>query len=308
MFEGVRMLISGVTGFVGRRLASSMAADGKEVTGLSRDAVQAHQAVPELKHAYAWASAHCEPQHEAFVGKKVVVHLAGEPVNGRWTHDKKRRIEQSRVEGTKRLVQAIERCRRRPEVLVSASAMGFYGDRGEEELTEESGKGDDFLARVCVGWEREAMAAEDLGVRVVCIRIGLVLGEGGGALDAMRPLFKLGLGGKLGPGTQWWSWIHVDDAVGIIRKAASDPSMSGAYNTVAPNPVRQAEFASALGKAMKRPAFLPAPAFAIKAALGEFAVELLASRRLVPERILEAGYEFEHPTLAGALEDVVGRG
>lgn len=300
-----RVLISGVTGFVGRRLAAALHAAGHEVTGLSRDPLTARRRVPELAHAYTWLSDHGEPRHEAFEGKDVVVHLAGEPVAGRWTHPKKLAIESSRIEGTALLVEAIERCERRPRALVSASAIGFYGDRGEEELTESSGPGDDFLAKVCLGWEREARAAGAHRVRVVVLRIGLVLGREGGALEAMLPLFNLGLGGRLGRGAQWWSWIHIDDLVRVIRHAIDDSSMEGPVNAVAPAPVRQAELARTLGRVMHRPAFLPAPAFAVRLALGGFAAELLASRRVLPKRLLESDFELEHPELEGALRDAL---
>ncbi|MBN4049422.1 TIGR01777 family oxidoreductase [bacterium AH-315-N03] len=303
---GERVLISGVTGFVGRRLAAALHEAGHEVSGLSRDAVNAIKRVPELSHTYTWLSTHTEPQHEAFEDKDVVVHLAGEPVQGRWTAAKKRAIENSRIEGTARLVEAIEHCERRPRVLVSASAIGYYGNRGDEELTEKSEQGDDFLAKVCINWEREARVAGALRVRVVMLRIGIVMGPGGGALGAMLPLFKLGLGGRLGPGTQWWPWIHIDDLVRIIRYAIEDETMKGPVNAVAPTPVRQAEFTKTLGKVLHRPSFLPAPSFALKAILGGFGADLISSRRVLPARLLDSGFEFDHPELEGALTEALG--
>ena len=202
-----------------------------------------------------------------------------------------------------RIVDAIERADPRPRTLICASAIGYYGDRGEETLTESSEPGDDFLARVCKGWEAEARRAGALGVRVVRLRIGLVMGDGGGALDAMLPLFKAGLGGRLGDGQQWWPWIHRDDVVGLVVHALETQTMQGVYNAVAPEPVRQGEFAKTLAEVLHRPAVVPAPAFAIKTVLGGFADELLASRRVVPERTLESGFAYRHTSLEEALRE-----
>lgn len=292
-----RVLVTGVTGFVGRALAAALAAEGYAVHGVSRDPDRARRAVPSL------AAAHDRREVTGalladFFG---VVSLAGEPVSGRWTRAKMKRIEASRIEGTRALVDVIEAADPRPEVLVSASAMGYYGPRGEDELTEGEPPGTDFLARVCVEWEREAERARALGVRVVTPRIGLVLGRGGGALDAMLPLFKAGLGGRIGSGRQWWSWIHLDDLVRLLVAAVRDEAMDGAYNAVSPAPVRQADFAKTLARVLGRPAFLPAPAFALRAATGGFAAELLASRRLVPARARQAGFGFRHADLEAAL-------
>ncbi len=296
-----RVLITGVTGFVGRALAEALAGEGWEVHGVSRDPLGARAAVPAL----AAARRPDDVDGALLTDFTAVVHLAGEPVAGRWTQAKKRRIEDSRVDGTRAIVDAIEAADPRPEVLVSASAMGFYGPRGEDELTEQEPPGDDFLAQVCVGWEREAMRAEGLGVRVVTPRIGLVLGPGGGALEAMLPLFKAGLGGRIGSGRQWWSWIHLDDLVRLIVSALKDDAMRGAYNAVAPEPIRQADFAKVLAKVLGRPAFVPAPAFALKAITGGFASELLASRRLLPTRARQAGFGFRHGDLEAALRTAV---
>ena len=292
-----RVLVTGVTGFVGRALAAALGADGWEVHGVSRSPDGARAAVPALAGALAPEDV-TGPRLSDFTA---VVHLAGEPVAGRWTRAKMRKIMDSRVEGTRAIVDAIRDADPRPEVLVSASAMGYYGPRGEDELTEDEPPGDDFLAYVCVAWEREAVKAKALGVRVVMPRIGLVLGPNGGALGAMLPLFKAGLGGKIGSGRQWWSWIDLDDLVRLVVKALKDDAMEGPYNAVAPEPIRQADFAKTLAKVLSRPAFLPAPAFALKAITGGFAAELLSSRRLYPTRARQAGFGFRHADLEAAL-------
>jgi uncharacterized protein (TIGR01777 family) len=195
---------------------------------------------------------------------------------------------------------------RPPAALLSASAIGYYGERGDERLDEAAAPGDDFLASTCVAWEAEARRAEDLGVRVVRLRTGIVLDEGGGALERMLPPARFGLGGRLGPGRQWWSWIARDDAIGAMIHAL-DGSFEGAVNLTAPHPVRQADFARTLGRVLSRPALLPAPAFALRLALGGFATELLSSKRVVPRRLLESGFEFGQPRLEGALRSILGR-
>ncbi|MBX3269564.1 MAG: TIGR01777 family oxidoreductase [Sandaracinaceae bacterium] len=296
-----RILVTGVTGLVGRALAPALAAEGYEVHGVSRDPARALREVPALSAVHA-------PED---VGGRLlsetggVVSLAGEPVAGRWTAAKRRKIEASRVEGTRAIVEAIAAADPRPEVLVSASAMGFYGPRGEDELTEEEPAGTDFLAEVCVAWEREAERARELGVRVVMPRIGLVLAANGGALEAMMRPFRAGLGGPLGSGRQWWSWIHLDDLVRLLVAMVRDEAMEGAYNAVSPAPIRQADFAKTLGAVLGRPAFMPAPAFALELALGGFSAELLASRRLVPARARARGFGFRHTDLEATLRELV---
>ncbi len=233
------------------------------------------------------------------------MHLTGEPVRGRWTPEKRRTIRDSRVVSTRQLVAALRALKTRPRVLVTASAVGYYGDRGDQELTETSPPGSDFLAEVCVAAEEAARRAEEAGVRVVSARFGLVLGRGGGALEALLPLYRTGMGGRLGPGRQWWPWVHLDDVSGIVRHAIEREELVGPVNATAPTPVRQSEFAKALGKALRRPTLLPAPAFLLKAVIGDFARELLASRRVLP-RVAEAGgYRFRHASLPEALADLI---
>ena len=224
---------------------------------------------------------------------------------GRWTDEKKRAIRESRVLGTRHLVDALADLDRRPAALVSASAIGFYGARGDEELSEGSGPGDDFLATTAVEWETEAARAADYGLRVASLRIGIVLGAGGGALEAMLLPFKLGAGGPLGSGQQWWSWIHLDDLVRMFL-AAIDEGWTGAWNATAPRPERQARFAKALGRALGRPAILPAPAFALKLILGEFSTELLSGKQVLPHRARQAGFAWRFERLDDALADLVG--
>ena len=252
---------------------------------------------------FRWDPARELPPPEAFEGCQAVFHLAGEPVaEGRWTTAKKAKIRDSRVEGTKHLVEALRGHERRPEVLVSASAVGFYGSRGDEVLAESATAAEGFLADVCRAWEAEARAAEDLGMRVVTIRIGLVLGAHGGALSRMLPLFKLCAGGRLGHGRQWMPWIHVDDLAALFLYCAQSETLSGAVNGSAPNPVTNRHFTKALASAVGRPALFPAPAFALRLGLGEFSEVLLASQRAVPDKALSAGFKFEYPTIETALE------
>jgi len=236
----------------------------------------------------------------------VVFNLAGEPVaEGRWTAERKRRIRDSRVLGTRNLVAGLAGLESRPQVLVTASAVGYYGDRGDEALDETSSPGHGFLADVCVEWEREALAAERLGIRVVCVRTGIVLARGGGALARMLTPFRMGAGGKLGDGRQWMPWINLDDEVGILLHAMNDDRIHGAINAVGPRPVTNAAFTRALGHAVHRPAFLPMPKTALRLAFGEMSVILTASQRVLPKEAERTGYTFKHPELAGALAAVL---
>ncbi len=300
----MRVLVTGATGFVGRRLCEVLHQEGHEVTALSRDPASARRKVPALQNAFAWDPETGPPPPEVFAAVAAVVNLAGESVVGRWTESKQQAIRNSRVVGTRHLVRGIAAASTRPRALISASAIGFYGDRGDEELTEESAPGQDFLARTCQEWEQEAQRAADLGVRVVTPRIGIVLGPGGGALDAMLLPFKLGAGGPLGSGRQWWSWVHRDDLIKLISFAL-DSNCEGALNATAPHPVRQKDFAKVLGRVLHRPAFLPAPAFALKIVLGGFSTELLSSKRVHPRKTQDAGFLFRFPELYDALADAL---
>jgi len=302
----MRVLISGVTGFIGARLAETLSAAGHEVWGLSRDPDAARKKVPQLTEAFAWNPFAQQPPASALIDVGAVVHLAGEIVAGRWTEKKKDRIRDSRILGTRNLVKALESANR-PPVLVSSSAIGFYGDRGDSPLTEDCKPGRDFLAAVCKAWEKEAERADQLGIRVVIVRTGVVLAPGGGALKAMLPPFKMGVGGPMGSGKQWWSWIHRDDLVSIMQRAVEDDTMRGIYNGTAPNPMRQKEFGNVLGKVLHRPSFVPTPAFALQLLLGGFSSELLTSKRVIPERLEKHGFEFRYPELESALRQALGK-
>ena len=251
---------------------------------------------------FRWIPDREPPPPEAIDGCDAAFHLAGEPVaEGRWTAAKKQRIRDSRVIGTRNLVRGLGQAPQRPGVLVSASAVGVYGTRGDETLTEDAPAATGFLAEVCREWEAEARKAEDFGIRVVTVRIGLVLGGEGGALKRMLPLFKLGLGGRLGSGRQWMPWIHVADLARLFVFAAETERLAGPVNGAAPEPVRNRGFTKSLGRAIRRPALFPAPAFMLRAALGEFAEVLLASQRVVPKAALEAGFQFNYETIDAAL-------
>ena len=299
------VLVTGATGFIGKALCTALKERGQPFTALSRRPDRAKALVPGVKEVWRWRP-RLEPAPVVAVqGAGAVVHLAGESVAGRWNKEKKRAIRDSRVIGTRHLVAAIGEAKSKPGVLVCASAVGYYGNRGDEELTEEAGPGSDFLAEVCQAWEAEARRAEEHGVRVVMLRNGIVLGRGGGALKQMLVPFKLGLGGPVGNGKQWMPWVHIDDVVGIILHAIQQGTLRGPVNATAPTPVRNREFTQTLARLLRRPALLPAPAFGLKILLGEFADVLLASQRVLPRRIQGAGYTFRHPTLEAALGAIV---
>ncbi len=299
----MKALVTGGTGFVGPRLLRLL--DAPVV--LSRNPERARAAIGHLaSRIVRWDPQAGPPPAEAFEGVDAVLHLAGESVaEGRWTAAQKARIRDSRVVGTRHLVQGIAAAARKPAVLVSASAVGYYGDRGDEELVESAAPADDFLGRVCVEWEREALAAEGAGVRVVTARTGIVLGAGGGALGKMLTPFRLGLGGPLGSGRQWMPWIHVADLARMYVHAAEHASIRGPMNAVAPNPVRNSEFTRALGRQLHRPAFMPAPYIGLRVLFGEFAQVLFASQRVIPRVALESGFVFQYPEIAAALSEIL---
>jgi uncharacterized protein (TIGR01777 family) len=296
MQESAPLLLTGATGLIGSRLRADLAGPVRALTRRSGGPADG----AEWRN---WDGRHFEPG--ALRGCAAVVHLAGEPVfGGLPTPARRRAIRASRVESTHSLVTALGQLApgERPEVLACASAVGFYGSRGEERLDEESPAGRGFLAEVCVAWEAAAREAEALGVRVVSLRFGIVLAREGGALPVMARPFRLGLGGRLGDGRQWVPWVHVDDAVGLIRAALADPAYRGAVNVVAPEPVRNVELTRALGRVLHRPTLLPVPGFVLRGALGELADELLGSRRVVPGAAQARGFGFRHPALDAALE------
>jgi uncharacterized protein (TIGR01777 family) len=252
----------------------------------------------------SWDPARAEPPADSLREADAVIHLAGEPVAQRWNDEVKRKIRESRVAGTANLVQALARLTTRPKTLICASAIGYYGSRGDETLTESSPPGSDYLAEVCTAWEKAAQDAEPLGMRVVRVRTGLVLDARGGALPRMLPPFKLGIGGKLASGHQWTSWIHIEDLAGIFHVALNS-AMLGPVNGTAPNPVTNADFTSALAAAVKRPAIFPVPAFGLRAMFGEMSEVLLASQRVLPKAAEAAGYRFRFPNVGAALADLL---
>lgn len=302
----MRALVTGATGFIGRHLLRRL--DRPVV--LSRFAERTrHELAEHQPQVFAWNPTAEPPPAEAFRGVDAVFHLAGESVAaGRWTKARMARIRESRVAGSRHLVEALDKLTERPKVLVSASAVGYYGSRGEEVLTEESPPEDDFLAEVCRAWEREAMKAQEFGVRVVTPRIGVVLGRGGGALQKMLTPFRLGLGGPLGSGKQWMPWIHVEDLVRLLIFAAEHENLRGPVNAVAPGIVRNKEFTKTLGRTLHRPAFLPAPYVGLRLLFGRFAKVLFASQRVEPRAATAAGFEFRFPNLGDALADILGSG
>ena len=299
----MRALVTGGTGFVGPRLLRML----DRPTIVSRNPDRARQSIGHLAgRIVRWDPLEGPPPQEAFEGIDAVFHLAGESVaEGRWTAAQKARIRDSRVVGTRHLVQGIVQAHTKPAVLVSASAVGYYGDRGDDELTETSSPADDFLAHVCIDWEKEAMAAEGVGVRVVTARTGIVLGSGGGALAKMLTPFQLGAGGPLGSGRQWMPWVHVADIARLYVHAADTQSIHGPMNAVSPHPVRNSEFTKALGRQLHRPAFMPAPYIGLRILFGEFAKVLFASQRVIPKVALDTGFIFQYPDIAVALKEIL---
>jgi uncharacterized protein (TIGR01777 family) len=296
----MRALVTGATGFIGHCLLDKIA----EPVVLSRDPQRARARSPRVE-AHFWEPLAGLPPADALAGVEAVFHLTGEPVGeGRWTARKKRLIHDSRAIGTANLVAGLAKLAAPPKVLVCASAIGIYGSRGDEKLDETSTPGDDFLARVCRDWESAAREAETCGVRTVSTRFGIVLGSGGALAKMLLP-FKLGLGGRLGNGRQWMSWIHVDDVVGLLLLAAERGDIHGPINAVSPAPVTNREFTRALAKAVHRPAIFPVPALALRVAVDGFAEVLLSSQRVLPRAAQQAGYAFRYTSLADALDAAI---
>lgn len=296
-------LVSGATGLVGRRLTASLLSDGLVVRALTRNLKGASARLDPRALLVRWDGTRMPV--DAVGGSDAVVHLAGEPLfGGLLTAARRRRIYASRVESTHSLVKAIGALPEssRPAALVCASAVGYYGSPGEAELAEDAPPGQGFLADLCRDWEAAAQEAESLGVRSVALRIGVVLAREGGALPNLLRPFRYGLGGRLGSGRQWFPWIHADDLVALVRAVLVDEGYRGPVNAVAPEPVRNRDLTRLLARRLRRPALLPVPAFALRALLGELAGELLGSRRVVPRRARERGFEFQHPSIESALD------
>lgn len=297
----MRIVVSGASGLIGQGICSSFRADGHTVQRLVRRA-------PRGDDEIEWDPAADRLDADALAGVDAVIHLAGENVaSGRWTAARKERIRSSRVDGTRLLVTRMLEADPPPRAFVGASAIGFYGDRGDTVCTEKTPPGTGFLPEVCVAWEREAAPLAEAGVRVAHLRIGLVLSKDGGALKAMRTPFALGVAGRLGSGEQWMSWVAYDDVVAAFRYAA-EHDLAGPFNLVAPTPVTNAEFTKTMGRVLRRPTILPLPAFALRLVLGELADQLLlASTRVSPQRLLEAGFSFTRTELEPTLRAELGR-
>jgi uncharacterized protein (TIGR01777 family) len=291
----VRVTITGASGLIGRPLVEALRARGDEVTILSRDP----------QRGVTWDPLSEPAPAEALSGRDAVVHLAGENVAQRWTESAKRSIRQSRVIGTQALVEGLRAADPRPGILVSASAVGYYGDRGDEVLDEESAPGTDWLAGVCVDWEAAAAEATNLGMRVCSLRTGVVLSRDGGALAKMLPPFRLGLGGPVAGGGQYMPWIHLDDIVGLYLAATDASAYTGPINATGPTPVTNRDFSKALGRALHRPAVAPVPKLAVRALFGEMSEIVTGGQRAVPRRAAELGYEFLFTRLDPALADVL---
>jgi len=301
----MRVVLTGGTGFIGRALRESLVEKGHEVVVLTRQSGPENQ--PTLRTRFCvWNPPAGGPWEKELDGVDAVINLAGEPIVGRrWTPPQKKKIVESRTGATQAVVTAIQNAKRKPPFLLNASAVGYYGPHGDEEITEETLPGSDFLGQTCREWEAQALRAENLGVRVVRLRIGIVLEEGGGALGKMLMPFRLGLGGPLGNGNQWMSWIHREDLIGLIHFLLERKEIRGAVNATAPEPSRMIEFSSALGQALHRPAIFPVPAFVLKVLLGEMAVVLLTGQRVFPRRALKAGYAFKYPRLDRAFAEIL---
>src|SRR5262245_36720346 len=302
----MKILITGATGLIGRAICQSLVNEDSQVLVLSRR-LPAAIGLTGVS-AIRWEPEAESPPAEAWEGVEAVIHLAGESVAGaRWTEEQKRRIRDSRVKGTRNLVAGIRVAPNRPKILISASAVGFYGDRGDEILNESSDPGSGFLSEVCLDWEVEAALARELGVIVTLVRIGVALSPSGGALEKILTPFKLGLGGRLGSGRQWFPWVHVDDITGIFRHALKSSAIAGPVNAVAPGIVTNEEFTRELAAALNRPVFFPAPEFALRVLMGEMAEAILSSQRVVPQVALDTGYQFKYPNLRPALESILKR-
>lgn len=298
----MRILITGASGLIGKALQGSFKEKGCEMLLASRKE-------PKSKNEIQWNAdtGFADEDLPRLESLDAVVHLAGESISAlRWTDEKKKAIRDSRVHGTRTLIEAFARLEKKPEVFVSSSALGFYGDRGDDEMTETSSAGDTFLAVTTKEWESESRRAEDMGIRTVLMRNGIVLSKDGGALGTMITPFKMGVGGVVGSGEQWMSWVSLDDVIAIINFAIENDKIRGAINVTSPNPVTNEEFTKTLGEVLYRPTFLPLPEFAVNLVFGEMGDALLIdSTKVIPKRLLDAGFKFEFPDLKAALEHAI---
>jgi len=295
-----KILVSGSSGLIGTALLPALRTSGYEIARLALGTTSNNERI-------AWDPAR-PLAPESVSGFDAVIHLAGESIVGRWTEAKKRRILQSRVQGTRNLAEALAAAPQPPRLLISASAIGYYGDRGDETLREDSPSGSGFLPEVCREWEAASEPAAQAGIRTVQMRFGLVLSRSGGALQKMLPPFRMGVGGNMGNGRQWWSWVDIDDLVGAIQQVIKTDRLRGPVNVVAPSPVRNAEFTKTLASVLSRPAIFPMPAFAARLVFGQMGDELLlASQRVEPAKLMASSYAFRKPGLRRALEDILNK-
>ncbi len=303
----MKLAVTGATGLVGGALCQNLLQAGHQVVALARNPEKAREKLPTVE-AVAWDATSGHPPIEALEGSDAVVHLAGESIAaGRWTSQRKRMIRESRVAGTRNLVEGLSHCQNPPKVLVSGSAIGYYGTHGDGLLEETNHPGNDFLAELCQQWENEAKRATDSGVRVVLVRSGLILAREGGALPRMLPPFKMCVGGPLASGTQWMSWIHIKDELEAIRYAIEHDEIEGPLNLTAPNPVTNEEFSRTLARVLRRPAFFRVPGFVLRLLLGEMAETLLLKgQRVLPKKLEQSGYQFSFSNLSRAFEDLLG--
>lgn len=300
-------MVTGATGFIGKELIKKLNEMGHEIVVLTRNSDSAKFRLPVHCEVISWDPCKYHLQSTALKGVDAVINLAGENIaDGRWSPERKRELIQSRELSARRLVNAISYMDKKPKTLVSVSAIGFYGDRGDALLNETDSKGHGFLSDICKVWEEEILKAKEFGVRTVAYRLGMVLGHDGGALNKILPPFKLGLGGKLGSGSQWMSWIHINDLVNMLVHAIENPSIDGIYNAVSPNAVRNKEFTKTLGNVLNRPTIFPVPKFVLKIALGELSELLLGSQRVAAKKISDAGFKFNYPHIKEALQEVCG--
>lgn len=307
MTTPLRMVVAGSTGFLGKPLCRALARAGHEVTALARNTRRAAANLPAAVKIVEFDTRTAGPWRDAVAEADVVINLCGEPIAGkRWNAAYKSVLRSSRIDPTRALVNAMASREQPGRSLLNASGISYYGDRGDEIVTEETPPGDDFLARLAVDWEAEALRAEEHGIRVVLLRTGIVLGEGGGALEEMVKVFRRCLGGPMGSGRQWFPWIHLEDYIEMVHWAALNPNVRGPMNVVAPYPVRNSEFAQVLARTLRRPIFGPVPAPLLRLVVGEMADTLLGGQRAAPEVARMHGFVWKHPSLGPALASLLG--
>ena len=302
----MKILITGGTGFVGTQLTSRLIQDRHEVTILTRSLKEAKGSSPGISYLEGDPTKK-GPWQEAIKNHDAIINLAGASIFSKWTDEHKKAIRESRVSTTQNIVEGIPSHPEKRITLFSTSAVGYYGFCRDEELVEDSPPGNDFLARIAMEWEGEALKAREKGARVVMTRFGIVMGEKGGALSQMIPLFKKYIGGPIGSGKQWFPWVHIKDLAEAFAFLLKHPEISGPVNVCSPNPVRNRDLAKALGKALHRPSIIPAPGFMVKFVLGEFGSVILEGQRVIPRRLLENGFNFQYPNIEKALESIVGQ-